>query len=112
MILFATRNKETDPMYGIAGGSQAAGGYFLSPNWTYSPGSFRDLLAEAFAGSHDPIGGQIPGFYDEEGNTTRGRSDLVAKLIDAWAIAAILPSAPFALAELLSPGLIQKLFER
>jgi len=32
--------------------------------------------------------------------------------IDAWSIAAILPSAPFALAELLSPGLIQKLFER
>jgi len=49
--------------------------------------------------------------HDEEGNTTRGRSDLMNAIVETWAALAILPSAPFAVSELLSPGLIQKLFE-
>jgi filamentous hemagglutinin len=110
--LFSTRNKVTDPMYGITGGSQAVPGYVGSPGWgAYSSGSFFDMLVESFAGTHDFLGGQITGFYDEQGNTTRGRSNLTEQLVNAWAVTAVVPSAPFALSDLISPELMQILFK-
>jgi filamentous hemagglutinin len=48
----------------------------MMSKWTYSPGSFFDDLVESYAGTHDLVGGQLPGFYDGEGNTARGRSPL------------------------------------
>lgn len=37
-------------------------------------GSWQDKLIESFGGTHDFIGGQITGLYDEQGNTKRGMS--------------------------------------
>ena len=42
----------------------------------YAPNSFWDYMVESFAGTHDTIGGDITGLYDEQGNTTRGLSDV------------------------------------
>ena len=36
----------------------------------YAPNSFWDHMVESFAGTHDTIGGDITGLYDEQGNTT------------------------------------------
>jgi filamentous hemagglutinin len=83
----------------------------FSPTWgVYSPGSFFDMLTESFAGFHDMAGGQLVGFYDEEGNTTRGRSSLVEKASDVWAVTAVPLVSPFALSDLVSPELLQILF--
>ena len=49
------------------------------------------------------IGGKASGLYDEQGNIKRGMTDAERKAYDNWAAVAIAPSAPFAMAELLSP---------
>ena len=67
----------------------------------YAPNSFWDHMVESFAGTHDTIGGDITGLYDEQGNTTRGRSEEIKLIYEAWSAIAILPSAPFALSEAL-----------
>ncbi len=54
-------------------------------------------------GSDDLIGGKLSGLYDEQGNATRGRSDITRAAHEAWSVGAILPSAPFAAAEAFSP---------
>jgi filamentous hemagglutinin len=98
-------------MYGLTGGSQAIAGYMFSPTLgAYGPGSLFDSLVESFAGTHDFIGGQVTGFYDAEGNTTRPRSDLENKVSNIWAVGAIPVSAPFALSDLISPELLQIIF--
>jgi filamentous hemagglutinin len=104
------KNDDTSAMYGLTGGSQVVGGYMGRPDWTYKPGDFLDMLVESFAGTHDFIGGQIPGFYDEEGNTTRGRSGFTSKAIDTWAVTAVPLASPFALSDLISPELLQIIF--
>jgi len=109
----STVNDYAKEMYGVTGGSQAIKGYVEFPllgKIPYKPGSFFDLLVESFAGTHDFIGGQIPGFYDAEGNTSRGRSEMEKRIINTWAVTAILPSAPFALSDLIPPELMQILF--
>ncbi|MCL2162723.1 MAG: hemagglutinin repeat-containing protein, partial [Betaproteobacteria bacterium] len=110
--LFSTLNEDTAKMYGATGGSQAIPGYMFSRTWgAYDPGDFFDLLVESFAGTHDFIGGQITGLYDEQGNTSRGRSNLTEKAIDTWAVIAVFPAAPFALSDLVSSELMQILFK-
>ncbi|MDF0606902.1 hypothetical protein HZU77_014780 [Neisseriaceae bacterium TC5R-5] len=61
-------------------------------------------MIEAFAGTHDFIGGKLSGLYDEQGNATRGRAEYLQTLQNSWsASGAIVVSAPFAMAELLPP---------
>ena len=61
-------------------------------------------MIEAFSGTHDMIGGRLTGLYDEEGNIRRGMSESERRIYDkAVTTTAILPSTPFAAAELLSP---------
>lgn len=100
-------------LYGATGGSQALGG-ILKPFGTYTPGGFwgdiGDNIVESFAGAHDLIGGQLPGFYDQEGNTARGRSPLTNAAAETWTIAAIPIAAPFAASELISPELLEFIF--
>ena len=109
--IYATRNEETSKMYGLTGGAQAVEGYMASPTWgAYGPGSFFEFIVESFAGTHDFLGGQITGFYDAEGNTSRGRSELAEKASNIWAVGAIPVAAPFALSDLISPGLLQIIF--
>jgi len=67
----------------------------------YTAGSWQDYLVEAFGGSHDFIGGQISGLYDEQGNAKRGMTEAEAKSYGAWSAVALVPSAPFAAATLL-----------
>jgi len=88
-------------MSGPTGGVQGfAGTLFGVP---YVEGSWQDKLIEAFAGTHDMIGGKASGLYDEQGNARRERSELTKITQDRWSEIAILPSAPFAAAQGLSP---------
>jgi len=60
-------------------------------------------LIEAFGGTHDYIGGQITGLYDAHGNTKRRMDSTERFMRDRVSELAILPSAPFAMAEFLPP---------
>lgn len=102
----------SDGLYGYTGGLQGVEGLF--GDTPYAPGTlkgdFFDTTVESFAGSHDFIGGQLPGFYDETGNTSRNRSDFTEKASEIWTIAAIPQAAPFALSEVVSPELLEFIF--
>lgn len=73
------------------------------------PGKENKLLQDIdLGGTHDFIGGQITGLYDEQGNATRGRSEAQIKAHDTWsATGAIVVSAPFAASDLLPPEVWQ-----
>lgn len=49
------------------------------------------------------VGGKLSGLYDGQGNIKRGMTKQESSIYDNWAAAAILPSTPFAAAELLPP---------
>ncbi|WP_154715767.1 hypothetical protein [Sterolibacterium denitrificans] len=66
-----------------------------------------DKLVESFGGSHDFLGGQVTGLYDEQGNIKREISGAERKTYDAWSTVALVPAAPFAMAELLPPEVWQ-----
>ncbi|MEO8409098.1 MAG: hemagglutinin repeat-containing protein, partial [Propionivibrio sp.] len=86
---------------GATGGIQGwKGALFGRP---YAAGSWQDKLIESFGGTHDFIGGQVTGLYDGQGNTKRGMSDTERFVRDRVSEAALVPSAPFAAAELLTP---------
>lgn len=86
---------------GITGGIQGwQGTLFGIP---YLPGSWQEKLIESFGGTHDVIGGQLSGLYDEQGNATRGRSDLLKVAHDRWSEIAIPITVPFAMSESLPP---------
>jgi len=92
---------EGKKLIGATGGVQGmVGTMFGIP---YAAGSWMDRLVESFAGPHDYIGGGISGLYDEQGNAKRGRDDLTKTAHEAWSVAAIPVSAPFAAVEGLSP---------
>ncbi|EAW1321983.1 filamentous hemagglutinin, partial [Salmonella enterica subsp. diarizonae] len=93
---------------GATGGSQGRGGTMAGR--PYEPGGFWDTVVEGFAGTHDFIGGQLPGFYDSEGNASRGRSPVTDVAADVWAGAAIPLAAPFAVSEIVSPELLEFIF--
>ncbi|MDS1140850.1 hemagglutinin repeat-containing protein [Pusillimonas sp. SM2304] len=84
---------------GATGGIQGAKGTLFGI--PYSPGSLADKVVEAFAGTHDMIGGKLSGLYDKDGNATRDRSKLVSNAQATWSIVAIAPAAPFAMSEAL-----------
>lgn len=95
------KTPEAQKMVGTTGGIQGAkGSLFGVP---YEAGSWPDQLIEAFSGTHDVIGGKLSGLYDEQGNALQGMSKIESKAYDIWAAVAIAPSAPFAMAEYLSP---------
>ncbi|QLR44299.1 hemagglutinin repeat-containing protein [Enterobacter sp. RHBSTW-00994] len=105
-------SKDAKGLYGYTGGLQGAGGLF--GDISYKPGTlkgdFFDTTVESFAGTHDFIGGQLPGFYDDVGNTSRRRSDFTNTAAEVWTYAAIPQAAPFALSEVVSPELLQFIF--
>ncbi|WP_296592158.1 hemagglutinin repeat-containing protein [Methylophaga sp.] len=102
---FITEHPEGKKMAGPTGGIQGyKGTLFGTP---YKAGSWQDKLIESFAGTHDVIGGQLSGLYDEQGNATRGRSEALITAHDSWSAVAIVPSAPFAMSELLPPEVWQ-----
>ncbi len=86
-------------MYGPTGGIQGYTGTFFGV--PYEPGSWQDRLIESFAGTHDYLGGKLSGLYDNEGNIKRGMATAERDAFDRRSIGALLPSAPFALADFL-----------
>jgi filamentous hemagglutinin len=109
LSLVSDSNGIAAPLYGLTGGFQAIFGTMAG--WPYASGSSNDLLVESFAGSHDYIAGQVAGLYDEQGNTSRGRSPAAATAANAWAITAIPIAAPFAIADLIPPALLEAIFK-
>jgi len=97
---------EGKKMYGTTGGIQGwKGTLFGIP---YEAKSWQDNLIESFGGTHDVIGGQMSGLYNEQGNATRDRSETVQNAQDVWsASGAIILSSPFATSELLPPAVWQ-----
>ena len=101
--VFMQTTEQGKELSGLTGGIQGMPGT-LKGN-PYVSGSWQDKLIEAFAGTHDFIGGKLSGLYDAEGNATRGRSDELAKMQDIWsATGAIAVSTPFAMSEVFSPA--------
>ncbi len=90
---------EAKKMRGLTGGVQGAKGTLFGI--PYEAGSWQDQLIEAFAGTHDLIGGALSGLYDQQGNIQQGMSDFRRTSHDRVADIAVLPSTPFALSELL-----------
>ncbi|MEJ7139177.1 hemagglutinin repeat-containing protein [Amphibiibacter pelophylacis] len=84
---------------GLTGGIQGAKGTLFGV--PYAAGSWQDKLIEAFAGTHDFVGGRLSGLYDDQGNAARGRSDITKIAQDRWSEIALVPSAPFAAAQAL-----------
>ena len=96
------KTPEGRQMVGPTGGVQGAQGTLFGVS--YEPGSWQDKLIEAFSGTHDMLGGKASGLYDEQGNIKRGMTATERKVYDNLVTtSAILPSLPFASAELLSP---------
>ncbi len=106
------KNPRAKGMYGPTGGFQAIeGGWYLGRhNFMYDSGSFSDMLVEAFAGTHDFLGGQMWGWYDEKGNTAQ-KSPLGGIVAEVTTVVAIPVSAPFALSELISPEFLEILIK-
>jgi filamentous hemagglutinin len=96
------KSAEGQKMSGPTGGVQGfAGTLFGEP---YFKGSWQDKLIEAFAGTHDMIGGKASGLYNEQGVTKRGMSSHERTVYDyVVSPAALLPTIPFAAAQGLSP---------
>jgi filamentous hemagglutinin len=92
---------EGKKLAGPTGGIQGWAGTLFGIG--YKPESWQDKLIEAFSGTHDMIGGHLSGLYDEDGNATRDRSKTEQNIHNTLSVVAIAPSAPFAMAELLSP---------
>jgi filamentous hemagglutinin len=88
-------------MIGPTGGVQGAKGKLFGVD--YEAGSWQDQMIEAFSGTHDMIGGKLTGLYDDQGNAKRGMLKIESGAYDAWAGVAIVPAAPFAFSEILSP---------
>ena len=107
------KNKNIKNLYGPTGGFQAIeGGWYLPFNVTipYKVGSFSDKLVESFAGTHDMLGGQIWGWYNEQGNTSSKNSfqDKASQITTAVAIPV---ATPFAMADLMSSDFVEVLFK-
>ena len=103
-------NKEASKLYGPTGGFQAIqGGWYLPAGFTisYAPGGVSDAVVESFSGTHDFIGGELPRWYDNQGNTSRGRTTVEKIGSTATTILAIPLAAPFALVDLVSPDFMQ-----
>lgn len=92
---------EGQKMAGATGGIQGWKGTLFGV--TYTAGSWQDKLIESFGGTHDMIGGKWSGLYDEQGDARRGMTKAENTAYNVWAAAAIVPSTPFAMAELLPP---------
>ena len=65
------------------------------------------IIVVLFLHSHDFIGGQLPFFYDSDGNTRRGKGAVASTGAEVTTILAIPLATPFAGAELLSPELFE-----
>ncbi|WP_425603666.1 hemagglutinin repeat-containing protein [Stenotrophomonas capsici] len=106
--------KASKDMHGPTGGFQPVeGAWYLPFNVVipYKSGSFSDRLVEAFAGTHDLLGGQIWGWYGSDGNTAIDRTKPQKLASGVTTVVAIPVAAPFALSDLVSSDVIQILIK-
>ncbi|MEX3962620.1 hemagglutinin repeat-containing protein [Paraburkholderia sp. EG286B] len=94
-------SSEAQSVAGLTGGIQGTTGTLAGIQ--YPPGGLVDQIIEAYAGTHDFIGGQVAGLYDDQGNTKRSMSSAEKTAHNIWSDAAILPATPFAAATALPP---------
>lgn len=96
---------------GATGGFQPVKGGWYLPGLTipYEKGSISDKLVESFAGTHDYIGGQMWGWYGDDGNTSRNRNKFQNAASSTTTVVAIPASAPAALADFLNSDIFQLL---
>lgn len=106
------KNEKAKDLYGPTGGYQPIqGGWYLgSREFPYNKGDFSDMLVESFAGTHDYLGGQLPRWYDKQGNTSL-KNNVQQFLADRTTEIAIPVSAPFAVSDLISPDMMEVLFK-
>ena len=102
-------NPAASSLYGGTGGLQGVQGELFGMK--YHSGSFVDRVIESFAGAHDLMGGQIWGFYSDNGNTSRNRSMSENVGSQITTTIAIPVSAPFALSDLLDFSSTKILFD-
>ncbi|TDB29721.1 hypothetical protein ATCM_11530 [Stenotrophomonas sp. ATCM1_4] len=104
--------KASKDIHGPTGGFQPVKGAWYFPFnkvVPYGSGSFSDTLVEAFAGTHDLLGGQIWGWYGDDGNTAVDRTKSQKLASSVTTVIAIPVAAPFALSDLISSDVIQVL---
>jgi len=70
--------------------------------YNYNPEDFTDWVVENYAGIHDIIGGELPGYYDRQGNTVRGMTKTDRTIQNIWASIAVPLVTPFALSTMTS----------
>ncbi|PSJ79737.1 hypothetical protein C7N83_10455 [Neisseria iguanae] len=100
-------NGEAGKLYGLTGGFQSKKGSMLGK---YTIGSWKDTVVEGFSGTHDYMGGQIWGFYNDKGNATRGLLPPAKYAAEVITVIAIPVSAPFAVSDILSSDIFQAIF--
>ena len=106
------QNKKAGGLYGETGGFQPVQGEW-NLHFTripYSIGSISDMAVESFAGTHDPLGGQIWGWYDKQGNTAE-KNKLTGVASGVTTVIAIPISAPFALSDVMSSDMFELLMK-
>ncbi|OBX05898.1 hypothetical protein QV08_11580, partial [Gallibacterium salpingitidis] len=103
-------NENAKDLYGETGGFQPIQG-----EWNlhltripYAINSFSDMLVESYAGTHDLLGGQIWGWYNNQGNTAE-KNSIQSKASQVTTITAIPVATPFAMADLISADIIELL---
>ncbi|MFC0322199.1 hemagglutinin repeat-containing protein [Gallibacterium melopsittaci] len=107
------QNKNAKNLYGPTGGFQSIhGGWYFSgkPLFIYNIGDISDNLVESYAGTHDLLGGQIWGWYDQQGNTSEKNfiQDISSNITTAIGIPV---ATPFAMADLMSSDFVETLFK-
>lgn len=105
MLNDKTKGSPSKIMSGLTGGSQMIEGTLAGI--PYKSGGFIDRIIESFAGTHDLLGGQVWGWYGKDGNTLTDKTGFQKKASEVTTIVAIPVSAPFALADLISPDVLQ-----
>ncbi|WP_065236907.1 hemagglutinin repeat-containing protein [Gallibacterium genomosp. 3] len=107
-----SKNELAKDLYGETGGFQS-----ISGEWNlhftripYGIGSISDHLVESYAGTHDLLGGQIWGWYDQQGNTSE-KNTFQDKAAKATTIVAIPVATPFAMADLMSSDFVETIFK-
>ena len=107
------QNAEAKALYGPTGGFQSGIGGFYSGGtaiFNYRQGGFWDNLVESFAGTHDLLGGQIWGWYDDKGNTS-SKTSFQQGASDVTTVVALPVSMPFAISDLVSSDFVEVLFK-
>lgn len=91
------------------GGFQGDIGKFMGLG-DYAPGSLQDVLAEAYAGTHDILNSSR--WYGPDGNIRSGMTESEKQIGEIVNMINVLVATPFAIATLLPPDILQLLLTK